>query len=922
MSDKIKVFISSNGDEKYLPIRNQLKERIELTGIAETYVFEEEGASTLTAEQHYRFALKDSDVCIFLIDNDDKINEGVLKEVDTVKKYNIKSLYYFSDETKKEKTAIETSLIGAKNSKIKTVHSFQELCDRSAKELIDDIVKIYHYYCKGDIVPVNMESPSDEMSEVDVSSISNIVNPSIPKCIIKNVDKCKGYITEFALCRKVSVLEEEKSSDIDEWGSEFLKVLFENKSIKTFNTSMFVECLKAQQDDEYNGVVSLRWKSIEYYFLGQLEKCIESLNLAKELAETIKAPSWVIKDILIDLRNINAKLDNANNRFKESTAQKELNDSNEELFYPALDRVLESLNGEYIKGLFENKTKSPFSVTIGNSLYPYVDLISSSYIISLFNGSLTHILMLYDRINDFLFYLSSKYDDWSLRLNMFKIAIFNGKEKDIKNLRNTYSEILNELNSEDALSIMQFCHNHPIEHEKLNSLLLGFGAVGYYLDDESFDRYLNDLSSKVKAWVEDKGKVLSVGFNIFKCINEVYIRLNQDLIGKMYNAFMENKFYYFYREMFRSIYNTIDISKMSEDVAIDFLNNISNAFNDENALNIIKEFPSFLWKLRKQSIGLTNELDILVKNNLSEFYYGDYILETTDNEKEEHPKQIKAFLQTIKRNNKIQGVNGTYYGYSVHSIETVSNIMLYSEHEFEDELLCDIVDTVAETILESKEMMVEKINAVALLLLIGIRYPHIYNLKKYKYDQLIENQDRTDDSSSTLFGTNLSIYSLKICLQIMFSIIDNKTEAYQSIIELLPSIENDIPNTLKVSNEIVKYFDINDELLLPDKVEIIILQSCLQWINNDSIDIRWNATRILFGLARNPINENIVNNQLVTLIDTDNVYIKNLILNNVFKCKGISDSTKEYIISKCKNDCNYVVRMVCKEKIEKYYLSY
>lgn len=920
MDDKIKVFISSNCDKRYIPIRSQLKRKIESTGIAEVYIFEEEGASTLSAEEHYRFALKDSDVCIFLIDNGDTINKGVLNEAETVKKHNIKSLYYFSDERKKEKTGFEISLIGAKNSKIKTVHSFQELCDRSAKDLIDDIVKIYHYYCKGDIAPISFESSIDEISKIDVSSINNIVNPSIQKCIIKNVDKCKKYITEFAIDRKISKINnEEKSSEIDAWGLEFLKILFENKSIKTFNTSMFIECLKSQQNNDYNDIVSLRWKAIEFYFLGDLEKSIENLNSAKELAKRVSAPNWVIKDILIDLRNLNIKLDNSKNIFTESIAQKELNDSNEEVFYPALDRVLESLNEKYIKGLFENKTKSPFSITIGNALCPYVDLISSSYIISIFNGSLTHILLLYDRVTDLLFYLSNKYDDWSFRLNMFKLAIFNGKEKNIKNLKNSYPEILNNLNSEEALSIMKFCENHPVGYEKLNSLLLGFGAVGYYLDNKTFRVYLELLIFQVKKWIEDERKVLSVGFNIFRCIKEVYIRLDQDLIVNFYNSFFDNKCYYFYREMFNSFCITVDISKLSENVAESFITNICNSFRDKIAFDIINTSShSFLWQIRKQSAELTKELDKVVKEYLPEFYEGEYTLETTDNEEEENPKQIKKYLQDIKHNNKTQGLNGTYYGYVIRPIETISNIMLNSEHRLDDELLCDIVDTVIETILKSKEKMVEKINAVSLLLLIAIRYPHIYELKKSKYDFLNKNQDDIDDSSFSMFEKNLSIYSLKICLQIMFSIIDNKTESYQKIIEMLPSIENDIPNTTKITNEIVRFFEIDEVLQLPDKVESVVLQCVLQWLNSESIDVRWNATRILFALAKNPINETIVNNQLIRLIDSDNVYIKNLVLNNIFKCKGISDSTKDYIVSKCKTDCNYVVRLVCDEKFAKY----
>ena len=149
---KIKVFISSIcGVEKYDKVRTELKNAIEGTQLADVYTFESKGASTLPAGNHYKFALEDSDICIFLIDNADEIKPGVQAEIDIVKKHNIKALYYFCDETQKEKTALEQSLMGAHFAKSKTVHSFSELSQDGAQALIDDIVAIYHYYCTGRI---------------------------------------------------------------------------------------------------------------------------------------------------------------------------------------------------------------------------------------------------------------------------------------------------------------------------------------------------------------------------------------------------------------------------------------------------------------------------------------------------------------------------------------------------------------------------------------------------------------------------------------------------------------------------------------------------------------------------------------------------------------------------------------------------
>ena len=122
---KIKVFISSIcGVEKYDNVRAELKKAIEDTQLADVYLFEEKGAASLPAGAHYTWALEDSDICIFLIDNADGINPGIQVEIDTVNKYNIKALYYFCDETQKEKTLLEQSVMGAHFSKSKTSPQF------------------------------------------------------------------------------------------------------------------------------------------------------------------------------------------------------------------------------------------------------------------------------------------------------------------------------------------------------------------------------------------------------------------------------------------------------------------------------------------------------------------------------------------------------------------------------------------------------------------------------------------------------------------------------------------------------------------------------------------------------------------------------------------------------------------------------
>ena len=91
----------------------------------------------------------------------------------------------------------------------------------------------------------------------------------------------------------------QKTCDYDEWGCKFLPVLFEGKSIKNFNTSMFCESL-VQQDETFNRIVKIRWEAIYFYLEDNLQRCQEKLNDALSISKRTKQPIWVINGILID----------------------------------------------------------------------------------------------------------------------------------------------------------------------------------------------------------------------------------------------------------------------------------------------------------------------------------------------------------------------------------------------------------------------------------------------------------------------------------------------------------------------------------------------------------------------------------------------------------------------------------------------
>lgn len=912
---KIKVFISSIcGVEKYDRVRAELKNAIERTQLVDVYTFESKGASTLPAGDHYILALEDSDICIFLIDNADGIKPGVQAEIDAVKKHNIKALYYFCDETQKEKTALEQSLMGANFAKSKTVHSFSELSQDGAQALIDDIVAVYHYYCIGKIVLNSGEN--DEIQAVDVVGTEKYQLPTIPKSTLKNVDKCRDYFLKFVLgySRGRYMDETENTNEFDDWGIQFLPILFEGKSIKHFNTAMYLDALKAQQDDGHYQVVQLRWQAIQEYFAGNIEKCVEHLDTALSLAKETNQPTWVIKDILVDLRNQYWNRCIIRNEYSAIPAQKELTESSEELYYPILDRIHESLHEKYIEGLYKKKIGSPYSVTIGNNLNQYGEMLASSLIVSMYNGSLTHILLIYEKIRDFVFYLSCKYDDWNLRLNLYKLAIFAGNEKEIKGIQDSFPEVLNKLTADEAESIMDFCLNHPIKYKRLSSQLLAFGSVGYFLDDKYYDSCEKSIVGEIKSWLNSDNSVVAIGQDIFRCLSGVAYRMPQDILSEICCQFIDRHYSRWYMDMFKLIAARIDLRKMSNDSAKALVEHINCVLDNETEREQISYSPFFLCVLRKQNRAITESMDKKIAEYLPNYYGGDYKLETSEKESQDMPGFIREYIGRIRTSNEKQGKDGVYFGRGTREIATVRAILLGEGLVYDADTMDALISVVANTLLISKEGISTKLDAIALLICIVVKYPEHYIRNQSVFEKLFEQQSTIEVAENSIISSNIDSISLKIGLQFLFASIGKNV--YGDILELMPYIQGNVATTIAVTHLIVGYLENSDEVMLPSRVEAIILQNVLQWLHSEYTDIRWNATRILLTMSRNPENYGIVNHQLVNLIDSNSVYIKNLIMRHLYTMKGITDGTKDYIISKCKHDANFVVRMVC-DDVEK-----
>lgn len=364
-------------------------------------------------------------------------------------------------------------------------------------------------------------------------------------------------------------------------------------------------------------------------------------------------------------------------------------------------------------------------------------------------------------------------------------------------------------------------------------------------------------------------------------------------------------------DMFKFIANYIDLRKMSDESAKALVEHINCVLDNEKERKQVNYSPFFLCVLRKQDRATTGDMDKKIAEYLPNYYGGAYKLETSENENQDMPGFVQEYTERIRTSNEEQGKNGVYFGHGTREIATVRTILLKNELAYDAGTMDMLISAVADTLLISKEEISTKLDAIALLICIVVKYPEHYARNQCVFEKLYEQQSTIETSDNSIISSNIDRVSLKIGLQLLFASIGKNV--YRNILELMPYIQGDVATTIAVARLIAEYLESSDEVMLPSRVEAIILQNVLQWLHSEYTDIRWNATRILLTMSRNPENYGIVNHQLVNLIDSDSVYIKNLIMRHLHTMNGIADGTKDYIISKCKYDANFVVRMVCAE---------
>lgn len=907
--NKLKVFISSKignteNDQKYMLARTAAKKALEMTGLFTVYMFESTGPSTGSAIDDYQEELKASDVCIVLIDNEDNVPDGVAAEIKTINKFRIPTLYYFCKERKSEPTQLQGTLQDPIGPKFMVISSFNEFIENCTLNLVDDVLSTY----KGKR-PVNIQNDILE-DDTNLNVQTKLVSSSFYKKESLSNTYCRDFFNDLIFSEKNEAGINKVDKNFDYYCYKFLLILFSKDDIESFNMNLFLESLQKILPINYYRIVKIRWSSNQKYYLEQYEESMNLLRQALEMAkkdETIE--EWFIQDILIDLRNRENEIAELKNEYHPNNyGQKSLNEREDKLYYPIVDRNEKELL-EWIE-----KDRQKKDLRNGSGKFSYGDLsylgnlLADNYYEMMMFGSLTHISRIYMVIQKLVYQLTKTTNYWPSIMLLLKITILTLDHKKVKRIVKLFENILEQMDNKEAKNIYEFSNYLKPSHQQFKANLIAMNTVGLYLDDSDFTLYWNSLRKQIDNWLDEDNSTIFVQPVIFDCLKGVYKRLNNHYIVEFCLKILSSTSRRYYRETLILAGQAIDYKSISSndsneiiDVLIEFSNNTQDS-------DLIQKIKPILVQLKNQDQKHNLDMEEYIKNNWGTYYNGEYLF---DKNKDEHARSmiIMDRVEEIKKRNKIQGVNGSYSMFATNPYFEIESILVQGEKDIDIFLLSDVYKSAVETIINPQLLIEDKFSAYRLIIFLMRYDSNLIDEMQNEIEKIKEIEDFGSLKNSMIGSIDSSMLVLCHLLVLECVGVRNSIEIANTI-----SVLNNTNQQIQTCQIIQVFFYSYRNIRIRTDLENLFFQNSLMWANSKNRDIRWHNIHLMLKLLEKKKFKKIIGQYFRKTMSSDNAIIKSQIVHRLDDIKKVDKRLEVDIEKAAMKDSNFIIRLIAENR--------
>ncbi|MCB4408409.1 hypothetical protein ACTCUG_03345 [Latilactobacillus sakei] len=906
--NKLKVFISSKigsneNDQKYMLARTAAKKVLEMTGLFTVYSFETAGPSTGSAIDDYQEELKASDVCIVLIDNKDGVPEGVKKEIETINKFRIPTLYYFCEERNNQPTQLQEILQNPAGPKFSVIPSFNKFIENCTVNLVDDVLSTYK-------IKRSLNVQNDVSEDNNLTVQTQLMSSSFYKKEALMNSYCRAFFNNLIFDEKNEIDVDKTDKNFDYYCYKFLSVLFGNDDIESFNMDLFLESLQKILPPNYYEIVKIRWNSNQKYYLEKHDESMELLRKAFEMAKKDgNIEEWFIQDILIDLRNKENEIAELNNEVhRNNYGQNLLNEQKDRVYYPIVDRNEKELLDWIEKDRQKHDLKNNYRESYYGDLSFLGNLIADNYYQMMMFGSLTHISRIYLVIQKLVYQLSVTSDYWPYIVLLLKLTILTSDYNKVEKIVGSFENILEQMDETEARDIYEWSNYLKPSHQQFKANLIAMRTIGLYLNDSDFTLYWNSLRKKIDSWLNDDSSTIFVQPIIFDCLKGICRRLDDNYMVEFCLKILSSTSRRYYRETLILVGRTIDFKSLSSDDSNRIIDTLIKFLDNTKDSDLVEKIKLIFVQLKNQDLEHNTIMEKYIERNWKKYYESEYLFDKNKNEQSENII-IADRVKAIKKRNKTQGVNGNYSMYATNPYFEIENILIHGNPNVDTSLLVDVYKAAVETIIAPDLLAEDKFSAYRLLIF----------LMRYDKSLIVEMQNELDiikkikDFSSL---KNMMISSMDSSMLVLCHLLVLECVGVKNSIEIanILSVLNNSNQQIPACQIIQVFFYNYKNVRIRADLENLFFQNSLMWASSKDRGIRWHNMHLMLKLLEKKKFKKIIGQYFRKTMNSDNAIIKSQIIHRLDDIKLVDRKLGTDIQKNAEQDNNFIIRMIAEGK--------
>lgn len=852
---EIRVFISSRCVGDYIPVRQELFRLLESSAVFEPAIFEGFGAATGCPKEVYIRELMDCDVCIFIIRNDDGLSEGVLDEIDCAIEKRKKSLFYFcgyESLPSKLENKLSTSSMPVYR---KNISALEDVPQVAFADLQKDVLDIYRGYCN-EFYIANLPF-ADESKTLSFPTVKGQVL-ELPKSIIKNIKSTTTVFEKFIMGDSDEACEPD--NPLDGCSSDLARRFLFSGGIEGFNWEDFVNEAEKSLGDLYpSDVIRHRWKCIIAFFQERFEDALDHQKAAYDLAVKQGSPDWLVKDIIIDLRNIHSRVE-----FFPTTYQALLDESATTLSYPLLDREQSEFYSDLLKDQQKNLERSIYTVTIGKSLNSPIDHVTKSFFISAINGSLTHLLITNDLLECFALFLCEQYGTnrfGSLSMNML---LRSGDGKKIEGMIQSLDNLDDPKTPHNAYSVYEMASACAMPGRRLATKFEAFRRLGIYMSDAEFTMAAASFMVSAQAFKVEDIRDVSAGKSLVSAICANVARLDRNWANSQLPRMLETGVLEVQKEVLKAVqWGAIDFKLADEDYIVHLIEVI------EKAADCHSDFLGYqvaialyvLCSERPEMIGRCSEA---ADEHLNERDREVFFTEVSDRG-ETALESIERFISIIERNNQRQGENGVWaYSGAAEYGNTASLIASLADPPLE--IIARAAQAALGTLLNKNSLLSDKSNAYIMMMRL-LALPAVQGIEDLGITAEDIPKININTVSSPMIGENEALINLSIDHEaFLYAVgLSDGSRLEDLLIETYAAREFDQARAAKALTNMLNAIDLS---LLEPKIASFLHAYAGSLFKSPSFQVRIEVIELLFVMLGIPMLASNISRQLVNSYDS------------------------------------------------------